>query len=226
MAQKRLLLFITLLIVIMFMAVGFAIEVYAKPFEYNADKAFNTARELKAAPVNYDVARDVINQASGVAADKKTASQIEDGALAADKKTAQGIKDHSLAPDLKTAREIKAGSDKLLKNIGLPKESGLYIFISTSMHDKKIREYAEDAKKYGAVLVLRGLKHNSFQKTIAYFEKLNAEIQIDPNLFKKYQVRSVPQIVLAKGDKYDIIKGSVSLEFALRKFALEGDVND
>jgi conjugal transfer pilus assembly protein TrbC len=109
----------------------------------------------------------------------------------------------------------------------------LLIFISFSLKEQNIREYAEEARRRGAILVLRGMYEGSLRKTVEKLYTLNKEgiaAVIDPKSFKQYQVNQVPSIVLTKGNScesctpiFDKVSGNISLEYALQLFAQKGD---
>jgi type-F conjugative transfer system pilin assembly protein TrbC len=115
-----------------------------------------------------------------------------------------------------------------------------YIFVSLSIPEKNLKAIAAEAKNYGATLVLRGLKENSYLKTASYLQELiEAEkigFIIDPSLFAKYSVTSVPTFVLSALEeicpsnmtclpgKFDKLVGNVTVKYALDKFKKEGEV--
>ena len=125
------------------------------------------------------------------------------------------------------------------------------IFISFSMPEELIREYIKDAKKYSGTLVLRGLIDNSIKRTVQKLreienistnsenQKSNLSIIIHPHLFKLYNIKQVPAIVLgednmgcilkyddcAKSYKYDKISGSITIKYALEQIKDNGDLN-
>jgi len=72
----------------------------------------------------------------------------------------------------------------------------LLIFFSFSMPSSSINALIDSAEKAGGVLVLRGLINNSFKDTIFTVKNLikdkEVEIIIDPTLFRKYHVKTVP----------------------------------
>lgn len=72
------------------------------------------------------------------------------------------------------------------------------------------------------------MKNNSLRETIEYLssilKKEHEGIQIDPNLFRQYVVKSVPTFVLANQDKFDCIRGNVTARFALSKMKEHGDL--
>ena len=97
----------------------------------------------------------------------------------------------------------------------------LLIFVSFSMPKTSIEFLAAQAQKIGGKLLIRGLKDNSFKKTAQEVKALNAVLQLDPEKFEKFAIKSVPQFVMDYGDHYDTLSGNVSLEFTLEKFIQE-----
>lgn len=104
----------------------------------------------------------------------------------------------------------------------------LYVFISLSMKGPSIQSLLEQARTYGATVVIRGLKNNSFPETLSKFarwiKKYKKGVVLHPKLFETYQVKEVPTIVLVgEGEAYDKIVGNVTLSYALDRFSKEGD---
>lgn len=105
------------------------------------------------------------------------------------------------------------------------------IFVSFSLDDNIIYNYAEEIRLYGGVMVFRGAFQNSILKTIAKLKKINEKgvpAIIDPISFKKYDIQSVPTFVLAENacenctPIYDRLEGTVTLRYALESFAKDG----
>ena len=101
-------------------------------------------------------------------------------------------------------------------------ENGIIVFVSFSMPKMALIELNEQAEKYGAILILRGIYNNSFSETkdkILEINKNGLHLNIDPQLFKKYAIRRVPTFVLLE-DGYEIarLSGNVSLAFVKQKF--------
>lgn len=112
-------------------------------------------------------------------------------------------------------------------------KNDLLVFVSLSMPEGSLMRLARQAERAGAVLVLRGLKNNSFKETTAeigkYEQKGKASWQINPPAFTKFGVKSVPAFVLTKADQalpasadgcadpgaFAAVSGDVSLDFAL-----------
>lgn len=93
----------------------------------------------------------------------------------------------------------------------------IYIFVSFSMPDSALKSYFLESNKIGAVLVMRGLKNNSFLDTKAKTDQLGISINIDPELFTKYQITSVPVIVIDNHQgKVKKLAGHIALNDALQ----------
>jgi len=94
------------------------------------------------------------------------------------------------------------------------------IFVSFSMPNESLKSLYFDSKNQNAILVVRGLKDLSFKKTASELQALKIAVQIDPNLFKEYQVTQVPTIVsLLEHNNFNAISGNVSFEYAKAKLS-------
>ena len=104
------------------------------------------------------------------------------------------------------------------------------VFASFSMPQATIKHLAMDLKKVGGALVIRGLINNSFKETAMALQKLGEGVLLDPTLFEKYNVTSVPTFIIFEVDlkdehpPYDRLTGNVSLRFVLEKVAQEGKI--
>jgi conjugal transfer pilus assembly protein TrbC len=100
-------------------------------------------------------------------------------------------------------------------------ENGVLIFVSFSMPDISLKELSENADKYGATLIIRGLHHGSFVETkdkILSICPNGLQLDINPELFKKYNINRVPTFVLVKnGKEIRRLSGNVTLEYAVAK---------
>ena len=124
-------------------------------------------------------------------------------------------------------------------------EGRLYIFVSLSMPDDLIQQYLDQALKHNGRVVIRGFYKGSFAETTKRLAGLISEdeirrigVNIDPRAFETFGVETVPAIALAEKPlvrcetedcvldvgAYDIIYGAVSVEYALERFASQGDV--
>jgi type-F conjugative transfer system pilin assembly protein TrbC len=98
----------------------------------------------------------------------------------------------------------------------------LVVFVSFSMPKASLKELSDQCQKYGATLVIRGLHKGSFTKTkdkIFEINKNGLNLDINPELFKRYDIHKVPTFVLIKnGEEVCRLSGNVTLEFVKRKF--------
>ena len=116
-------------------------------------------------------------------------------------------------------------------------ESDLMIFVSFSMPPEMLMNYAQQAKRFGGVLMMRGFVNDKMSGTKAAIERLNAagvEWQVSPEPFKKFKIEKVPSIVLASSndvesvtadgcatpDAYTLISGDIQVFDALDKMRL------
>ncbi|WP_375318654.1 type-F conjugative transfer system pilin assembly protein TrbC [Candidatus Tisiphia endosymbiont of Oplodontha viridula] len=100
---------------------------------------------------------------------------------------------------LQSLRKLILISLLLLNNTEVLAQSQIYIFVSFSMNDQALKSYYLEAQKIGAILVMRGLKDNSFFETKVKVDKLAINFNIDSNLFEQYQITSVPAIIVDDG---------------------------
>ena len=120
----------------------------------------------------------------------------------------------------------------------------LKVFISSSMGLELLKTYVRQAKHYGGVLVFNGLPDNSWvklNKTVTEIvgDEEGVGIQIDPEEFDRFNIKTVPAFVLIKEadlitgtseepaeDKviYDKVTGNIGMESALRLFAEKGEL--
>ena len=123
--------------------------------------------------------------------------------------------------------------------------STLKVFVSSSMSTELLKTYVKEAKRYGAVLVFNGLPGNSWvklNKTVMEMveDQEGVGIQIDPEEFDRFNIKTVPAFVLIKEadlitgtseelveDKiiYDKVTGNIGIETALRLFAEKGELS-
>jgi type-F conjugative transfer system pilin assembly protein TrbC len=116
--------------------------------------------------------------------------------------------------------------------------SDLMIFVSMSMPEESLRQYANQAKRFGAVLMMRGFVNDKMSDTRETLAKLNpsaAEWEINPEPFNTFKIDKVPAIVLAtaesasvtedgcaKPETYTVVFGDITVADALDKIALHG----
>ena len=129
------------------------------------------------------------------------------------------------APSIGNGVQHKTGSD-------------LIVFVSFSMPDEALKTYTEEARDAGATIVLRGMVDHSLVKTQAKAWQVShgrSAWEINPGLFRKFKINTVPAIVLAQGDShvtesgcaipkdYLRVDGSVAIRQALLLMRRYGD---
>lgn len=115
----------------------------------------------------------------------------------------------------------------------------LLIFISFSMPKESLKAWAKQAHQVGGTLLLRGLYENSIHKTSLrtmeiFGETIESELKVDPESFRKFQIKTVPAVVIISEHQkecqqepcqlpvFDMISGDISLESALEKITKHG----
>jgi hypothetical protein len=63
--------------------------------------------------------------------------------------------------------------------------------------------------------------NNSLLETAKFVEEIGHPVDIDPPLFKRYSVNSVPMFLNQKNAKTYILKGNVTADFAFSKLEEE-----
>jgi len=146
------------------------------------------------------------------------------------------------AKNIETDQELLANVESFAANINeslaqnlpvnetLPtkKRERLMVFISSSMSDQSIKQWAKQAKTLDAELVLRGFINNDFKQTVDFAQRLFLKdkiggFNIDPFLFKKYAVEAVPLVVLDIGGVVDSVAGDIGLFEALKIISERGE---
>src|SRR5580658_5555632 len=117
------------------------------------------------------------------------------------------------------------------------KNANIFIFISFSMPKESIKGWMKEAAIIHAPVVIRGLVNNSFKATVQKMAELAKDnqggMQVDPNLFRRYNIKNVPAVVVTNQanclpnqscrEDYDVIYGNVHLGYALEKIANRDD---
>jgi type-F conjugative transfer system pilin assembly protein TrbC len=121
------------------------------------------------------------------------------------------------------------GARKLLKETKntihpISPAKNTFIFVSFSMPLQSLKQWLSQAQPYGAMLVLRGLVHQSFRETATHVAEVldgkKGGLQINPELFKKFQITQVPAVVQVHEDEsYDIVYGDIGLPNAIEQLS-------
>lgn len=154
-----------------------------------------------------------------------------------------GAKQCKIGNPSKCEKSKENRSEEQACKVSLKKQI-LYIFVSSSLPKESLKSLLLEAQKIGATLVFRGLINNSFKDTQKYFSEIlvsslsiddtsvqdsSVKVIIDPNLFEEYDVKVVPTFIMKEdksGNKYDSLRGHISLEEALLKFRERGELKD
>lgn len=128
--------------------------------------------------------------------------------------------------------------DQTLREEVINPRPALQIFVSSSMPKPLLKNYALEAKKYGGVLVFRGLPDGSVHKLTEFLMDIVTEessaMQIDDESFAAFEITNVPTIVLSKPEtifskeeieaKFDKVTGNITIKAALELFVGSGDM--
>lgn len=90
----------------------------------------------------------------------------------------------------------------------------LLIFVSFSMPLESLRILNLQAQKHGGKLIFRGLVGGSFKEMAQKLKGFEAEVLIDPTLFRKHKVESVPTFI----QNENRMSGNVSLDHVFNTF--------
>ncbi len=118
----------------------------------------------------------------------------------------------------------------------------ILIFTSLSVPAASWRQWADDAARAGAPLVLRGVGAGGLRETVkrigARLGSHAAGVAIDPRLFRLFGIERVPAVVVVPGGvppcesrgcsgdpapPHDLVAGNIGLDAALEAVAAEGD---
>lgn len=139
---------------------------------------------------------------------------------------------YSNKSDLYTKFKKELSNELSIKNefnqLERKNSNNVYYFISFSMRDEAIDEIMRLSHHYSIPVYINGLINNSMKETTVKFVKLFGEkseygIGIDPNLFEKYNITSVPVLIVECGSQYDKVSGNIPIYQALEKIAQAGD---
>lgn len=131
-----------------------------------------------------------------------------------------------------------SGSPQQGKSEPAAPSSDLMIFVSMSMPELMLQQYAVQAKRFNAVLMMRGFVADKMSTTKEVLLRLNAagaQWEISPEPFTTFKIDKVPAIVLATAESasvledgcarpetYTVIFGDIPVSAALDKMALLG----
>jgi conjugal transfer pilus assembly protein TrbC len=99
----------------------------------------------------------------------------------------------------------------------------ILVFVSFSMPEASLKSLAQDMTRVNAVLILRGLIEDSFKVTAERLKDYPQGVEVNPELFEKYDIHQVPTFVKVKGEQEQPrleqarLSGNVTLAFAAQK---------
>lgn len=107
-------------------------------------------------------------------------------------------------PEIREDRLISkalAAGEQMQNHSAEPWTNSPIVLVSLSMPDSRIKSLMSEAAKVGANIVLRGAVDNDIGKTIERIQQFSDEnqtggIQIDPTLFRRFEVTTVPTFIL------------------------------
>lgn len=131
-----------------------------------------------------------------------------------------------IVPDSNQQAEQKTQRTEKTDQNQSSSEPQILVFVSLSLPKPSLVALARDAEKYNAKLILRGVKNNSFKEMLKAIQSLGEELEgameINPELFKEYDIKAVPTFVLVNsGREINRLRGNVSLSFAAQKLKEE-----
>ena len=169
----------------------------------------------------------------------------------------RGVIDRSLERARETARQTVPGqtaplpAERHAEDLAArrPASADVLIFTSLSVPVVSWRQWARDAARSGAPLVLRGVAANSLPDTARQIRarlggpgsgpgQARASIAIDPRLFRLFGIGRVPAVVVVPGGvpacesrgcsgdpapPHDLVAGNIGLIAALEAVAAEGE---
>lgn len=107
----------------------------------------------------------------------------------------------------------------------------LVVFVSLSMPDASLKKLSAQVKQAGGIMVVRGLKYGMTRwkesmDALKPIAEAGAEVQVHPELFKRYNIQAVPTVVVTTTSKPGCqddacasqsaaVSGDVSLDYAL-----------
>lgn len=77
----------------------------------------------------------------------------------------------------------------------------LFVMISLSMPEQQVKALIAEARQFGAIVAIRGITGDDFMGTVEHLRSLAGDngdgVVIDPNLFRRFSVASVPTFIMA-----------------------------
>ena len=151
------------------------------------------------------------------------------------------VKQKMQTPEFKETQQFALSQKNPLEEMAKDHQSvsDAIIFVSFSMPKQSLEQWLEVSHQLHIPLVLRGMIDNSIKKTeaaiIPLVKKVHGGFQINPVLFRSFDIQQVPAIVVVNhhgchtdaecGDKkqFDVIYGQTTMNYALSQLAEKGE---
>ncbi|MCX7118723.1 MAG: type-F conjugative transfer system pilin assembly protein TrbC [Legionellales bacterium] len=106
-----------------------------------------------------------------------------------------------------------------------------YVFVSFSMPETLMIETLQECERLHIPAILNGLYQNSMPETAKQILALsnqipNLSLQIDPTAFERFNIHQVPALVVARGNCFDVIYGTLPLAEGLDRIKRKGECKD
>ncbi|HAX5209990.1 TPA: type-F conjugative transfer system pilin assembly protein TrbC [Escherichia coli] len=140
----------------------------------------------------------------------------------------------TVAPQDQLFLDAQASQFRKAMHPGEPPVDAALVFVSFSMPPEELQQRVKDAAQFNIPVVIRGMVNGDMRATANAVAGLVKEsntggVQIDPTMFRKYNITAVPVLIIAcgnHGDKFDRLQGDLTLHQALKRVAEEGDCAD
>ena len=186
-----------------------------------------------------DLAGEVLGRAGGADLGDWTRSILDRALRRAGERARQTIPATSGRSTMPASAERHAGTFSARHSAS----AQILLFTSLSVPAASWREWARDAERTGAPLVLRGVGEGGLRAMVtAIGGRLgdhDAGVTIDPRLFRLFRIERVPAVIVVPGGvppcasrgcgddappPYDLVTGNIGLVAALEAVAEEGAV--
>ena len=112
---------------------------------------------------------------------------------------------------------------KAFKETSAPSPMGksdeVIVFVSNAMPKQALKDLAVLSKTHKNVrLVIQGMIKGSMQGSAKLVEEIGYPLDIDPKLFEVHKITHVPVFMKQKEGKTYLVRGNVTLDFAIEKF--------
>ncbi len=151
------------------------------------------------------------------------------------------VKQKMQTPEFKDTQQFALSQKNPLEEMAKDHQrvSDAIIFVSFSMPKQSLEQWLAVSNQLHIPLVLRGMMDNSIKKTeaaiIPLVQKVHGGFQINPVLFRSFDIQQVPAIVVINhhgchtdsecGDKkqFDVIYGQTTMDYALSQLSEKGE---